>query len=184
MQKKFLIFICILCTIAILFFVGCNNRDPYDPNDEDVAIALIHSFLGEIKETEPEKRDVDQLFQMIHYEDEQEPYQAIRKDSFQNKVIQDYKIMDVCKLNPDLYCITVDIESDLDTEENNIYVAKVKEAWKIILGAHNIPASILENLEQNDIKIPTSPLPDGTQFYPLKPANLSASAAVSCGVIA
>lgn len=157
----------LLCIISMLFFMGCGKQEQSNVTDADAAEAVIHSFLGELKENAPENRDMDKIFQMIHYENNQEAYQEIRKDSLQNKVVQDFKIMDVCKLDTNLYCVTVEITSNLDTEENKLYAAKLNESWKVVLGTHNIPTTMLAHCQQNHIEIPVSPLPDGTQCYPV-----------------
>lgn len=142
-------------------------------NKEKEIIALIDSFFGEIKETLPENRDMDKIFQMIHYEDDNEQFDEIRRDSFQNKVITDYKIMDIAELVQDFYCITMDIESNNDIEENIFYVAKVEEDWKIIFGTHNIPINIMENLNQNNIEIPVTTFSNEITYYPIKDEVLS-----------
>lgn len=168
-MKRKTIYMLVIFIVFILFCACSKNVEKSVDRDEDAVIALINSFFGEIKDTLPENRDINKIFQMIHYEDDNKQFHEIRKDSFQNKLITNYKIEEIKKLDKDFYSITIDIESREEVAENNIfYVAKVDGEWKIIFGMHNIPTNIMENLKENNVEIPTTIFPDDITPYSLK----------------
>lgn len=154
--------------VSIFLCSCCGNLSNKDKNSEEVVKNIVNSFLEEIKNSTPENRKIDKIFQMLHYEDSDEKKDIIRKDSFKEIEIKDFKILNVLMLHKDIYCIETKIDSDNEIEEPVIfYVVKIQEDWKIVLGAHNLPQKIANTLQKEKIEIPVTPISEGTKIYSL-----------------
>lgn len=167
MKRIFDFFAVVLISMCLCSCSGGLSAD--SSNNEETAVEnLVISFLEEIKDTSHGDRDMEKLFELLHYEDSNEQWKTMRLESFQDMVIKEYEIVTISYLYSDIYVIEINIEDEEAVTETAIfYAVKINEEWKLSLGVHNIPKNIIEMLDNEKIEIPVNPVPEGAKSYSL-----------------
>ena len=110
-------------------------------------------FYEEMKNTEPGKRDIDELYSRIHYNSDAREY--VRKENFQNMDIAGYTFDEIISYYPEFASVKGTIEdSDGNIEDIVFYLADIDGEWKLVFGQHNIPPDIKERINKDGFELP------------------------------
>lgn len=110
-------------------------------------------FYEEMKNTEPGKRDIDELYSKIYYNSDSREH--VRKENFQKMDIAGYTFDEITSYYPEFAAVRGTIEdSDGNIEDIVFYLANIDGEWKLIFGKHNIPPDIKEKINKDGFELP------------------------------
>lgn len=157
--------------ILVVFIISaCESNFRKQNNETDVndVAYLVDSFFERINEDMQTDDQINDIFQMIHYEIHDEQFDTVRKDSFRNSDMKGHVVNNIEMLHPNIYCIETSKATSKNEKETKIfYVVKIDKEWKLCFGIHNIPRDITETLQSKNIEIPVTPVPEDVEVYSL-----------------
>ena len=135
---------------SMFIITSCSNQDTeneFPPTD------VAMNFYNEIKNTEPGKRDINELYSKIHYNSNSREH--VRKEFFQKMSIAGYTFEEIISYYPEFAAVKGTIEdSDGNIEDIVFYLADIDGEWKLIFGQHNIPMDIKEKINKDGFELP------------------------------